>query len=188
MSHCRPDAYRCYDCDGAVALGDLLSAVRTVRRNGGTVVTTNGCFDLLHAGHVRSLRRCRSLGDLLIVGLNSDASVRSLKGDGRPLVPEEQRATLLANLRSVDYVLVFDELLPNAWLDVVRPAIHCKSGDYVADELPEAAVVRAAGGRIEILPLEEGLSTSEISARLIRGELPEGREGEGRGLFRQSWP
>lgn len=129
-------------------------------------VFTNGCFDLLHAGHVSNLEAARDLGDGLVVGLNSDASVRALKGEGRPVIPEGDRAIVLAALESVDAVVLFDEATPEALLDLLRPRIHVKGGDYRASELPEYQLVRSWGGEVHILPLLEGRSTSSILARL----------------------
>ena len=145
---------------------ELLARLARVRDRGERVVTTNGCFDLLHAGHAAFLHDAKAQGDLLIVGLNGDASVTRLKGAGRPLMPERDRAALLTALRSVDYVLVFAEQLPSSWLAAVRPAIHCKAGDYTDDALPEAEVVRAQGGAVRILPFQAGVSTSALLARI----------------------
>src|SRR5687768_12233270 len=103
-----------------------------------TIVFTNGCFDILHVGHARYLAQARELGDILIVGLNSDRSVREIKGESRPLVPESERAELLAHLESVDYVCLFDESRPDALIELVKPAIHVKGGDYREEDLPEA--------------------------------------------------
>ncbi|WP_243638166.1 D-glycero-beta-D-manno-heptose 1-phosphate adenylyltransferase [Rubrobacter taiwanensis] len=135
-----------------------------VRERGGTVVAAGGCFDLLHAGHVRMLERARRLGDCLIVLLNSDASVRRIKGADRPLVGEEDRAAVLRALGCVDAVLVFDEDTPERALRRIRPHVFAKGGDYRPEELPEARVLEEWGGRVEILPYVEGRSTT----RLIR--------------------
>jgi rfaE bifunctional protein nucleotidyltransferase chain/domain len=135
------------------------------RAEGKTVVWTNGCFDLLHAGHVESLRAARSLGDVLVVGLNGDESVRRLKGPTRPIFPARQRAQMLAALKCVDYVVVFDELTPERALARLKPDVHCKGADYAPPRgkpIPETAVVAAYGGRIEFLPLVDCVSTSRI--------------------------
>lgn len=129
-------------------------------------VFTNGCFDLLHAGHVASLEAARSLGDGLVVGLNSDRSVRALKGPARPVIPEGDRAIVLAALECVDAVVVFDEATPEALLDILRPQIHAKGGDYRAEELPEYQLVLSWGGEVRILPLLEGRSTTSILSRI----------------------
>src|SRR5262249_36228943 len=138
------------------------------RERGSRIVFTNGCFDILHVGHARYLTQARALGDLLVVGLNSDSSVRAIKGDNRPLVPEAERAAMLAHLESVDYVCIFPESRPDALLEVVRPHIHAKGGDYREEDLPEAAVVRRHGGSIAILPLVEGRSTTNIVQRVLQ--------------------
>jgi len=129
-------------------------------------VFTNGCFDLLHAGHVASLEAARALGDGLVVGLNSDSSVRALKGPTRPVIPQGDRAIVLAALECVDLVVLFDELTPEAILGLLRPRVHAKGGDYVAEELPEYGLVRSWGGEVRILPILEGRSTTSILARI----------------------
>lgn len=138
------------------------------------LVLTNGVFDLLHAGHVDYLTRARALGDLLIVGLNSDASVRALKGPRRPVVPEGDRAAVLTALRCVDYVTIFDERTAEALITTLQPEIYVKGADYagadgVVDEarLPEAQVVRAYGGMVELLSYLPGRSTSVLIERII---------------------
>jgi rfaE bifunctional protein nucleotidyltransferase chain/domain len=136
--------------------------VARVRAQGGTVVASGGCFDLLHAGHVRTLEAARALGDCLVVCLNSDASVRRLKGDDRPLVGQDERAAVLAALRCVDAVAVFDEDDPRAVLRDLRPHLWVKGGDYVADELPEAATLAEWGGRAVVVPYVAGHSTTRL--------------------------
>lgn len=144
----------------------LQSILERHRHRGERIVFTNGCFDLLHIGHARYLAAARALGDLLVVGVNSDASVRVLKGPDRPVVPETERAELLAHLAAVDYVCLFDETLPNALIAEVRPQVHVKGGDYEAEKLPETPVVRQCGGQVVILPLVEGRSTSALIERI----------------------
>lgn len=143
-----------------------LEALRTVcaawRAAGERLVTTNGCFDILHAGHLEILRGARRLGDRLIVGLNSDASVRDLKGNDRPVVPEAARAETLAALPWVDRVQIFGEATPDAVLRAVEPDVHVKGGDYRAEELPECELVRSLGGEVVVLPEIEGLHTSSL--------------------------
>jgi rfaE bifunctional protein nucleotidyltransferase chain/domain len=142
------------------------------KRAGKTVVWTNGCFDLLHAGHVRSLRAAKALGDILIVGLNSDAGIREIKGLLRPLTPEQDRIEIIAALEPVDYVTLFDESEPSAVLARIQPDIHCKGEDYAPGSgraVPERDVVLAYGGRIEFLPLFEGRSTTQLLERIRRG-------------------
>ncbi len=150
-------------------LVELLHLRASWQREARTVVWTNGCFDLLHAGHVRSLHAASGLGDVLVVGLNSDDSVRRLKGAGRPLLPAAERAELLAALECVDHVLVFDDLEPTALLAQLKPDVHCKGADYAPPHgkpIPERAVVEAYGGRVVFLPLLQGISTSELIRRI----------------------
>jgi phosphoheptose isomerase len=149
----------------------LLDLRRRWRREGRRVVWTNGCFDLLHAGHVRSLEAARSLGDVLVVGLNSDESVRRLKGAGRPVVSAAERAEVLSALRAVDHVVVYEEDTPAAALERLQPDVHTKGADYAPPNgkpLPERAVVEAYGGRIEFLPFIDGISTTNLIDRLAR--------------------
>ncbi len=151
----------------------LLEWRRRARQEKKTVVWTNGCFDLLHVGHVRNLQAARSRGDALVVGVNSDASVRQLKGPGRPLVPAAQRVEVLAALECIDYVVVFEELTPTEALARLQPDIHCKGADYAPPDgkpIPEAPVVAAYGGRIEFLPLVGSLSTSDLVRRIQGSE------------------
>jgi rfaE bifunctional protein nucleotidyltransferase chain/domain len=148
----------------------LLSVRRSCGDAGKTVVWTNGCFDLLHLGHIRNLEAARSLGDVLVVGVNSDKSVRQLKGSGRPIVPETERAQVIAALACVDYVMLFDELTPEAALARLRPDVHCKGADYAPPHgkpIPEAPIVTGYGGRIEFLPLLPALSTSDLVRRVL---------------------
>ncbi len=132
------------------------------RRRGHKVVFTNGCFDVLHAGHLTCLEGAKRLGDLLVVGLNSDASVRRLKGDSRPVNNQEHRASLLAGLACVDVVVIFDEPTPEGLIDLLEPDVLVKGGDYTADQVAGADLVHARGGRVVILPLVPGLSTTAI--------------------------
>ena len=155
-----------------INLDDLLALREQWRREGQTVVWTNGCFDILHAGHVRSLAAAKALGDVLIVGINDDRSVRELKGPDRPLVPVEDRADLLAALEPVDYVVVFDGPTPEPALARLRPDVHCKGGDYAPPNgrpVPEAELVVAYGGRVEFLPFLPGHSTSDLIDRIRAG-------------------
>ncbi|MBM0260621.1 D-glycero-beta-D-manno-heptose 1-phosphate adenylyltransferase, partial [Micromonospora sp. 4G55] len=153
--------------------------VARVRADGGTVVATGGCFDILHAGHVATLQAARRLGDCLVVCLNSDRSVRALKGPDRPVNPEADRARLLAALDCVDAVVVFDQPTPATALARLRPDVWVKGGDYAGDgapELPEAELVRGWGGRVVTVPYLAGRSTTATisaarsrGARLVRG-------------------
>ena len=154
---------------------ELLEVRADARIAGAVVVWTNGSFDLLHPGHLASLQAARDLGDLLVVGLNSDESVRSYKGPMRPILNEEERATMLAGLECVDYVVVFDEPTPEECLRKLQPDIHCKGAEYAPPDgrpVPEAQVVRDGGGRLEFLPLVPGVSTTELLARIRRLDGP----------------
>lgn len=133
-----------------------------------TVVFTNGCFDLVHAGHVEYLAWARAQGDALIVGLNDDDSVRRIKGATRPIVPFGQRATVLLALRSVDVVVGFNERTPEVLIDRIRPDVHVKSAQYREDELPERTVVLRHGGRIALAPHVSGQSTTDLIAHILR--------------------
>jgi D-beta-D-heptose 7-phosphate kinase / D-beta-D-heptose 1-phosphate adenosyltransferase len=151
---------------------ELEAVIAGIRAAGGRVVATGGCFDLLHAGHVALLEAARALGDCLVVCLNSDESVRRLKGPDRPLVAEEDRAAVLGALASVDGVVVFEEETPEAVLEWLRPDVWAKGGDYALEELPEADLVSRWGGETVILPYVEGRSTTrlleDIAARALR--------------------
>ncbi|MFF5426176.1 MULTISPECIES: D-glycero-beta-D-manno-heptose 1-phosphate adenylyltransferase [unclassified Streptomyces] len=148
--------------------GDATALVRRVRARGGTVVATGGCFDLLHAGHVRLLESAGRIGDCLIVCVNSDASVARLKGPGRPLTPLADRMRVLAALASVDAVLAFDEDTPERLLATLRPDVWVKGGDYTPDELPEAELLRSWGGQTVVLPYLDGRSTTSLAHRAAR--------------------
>jgi len=156
--------------DRIVPRSELQSLGESLRAAGRRIVFTNGCFDLLHVGHLRYLEQARALGDVLVVGLNTDASVRRLKGPTRPLVPEIERAELLAGLRCVDYVTLFDEPLPNETLGALRPHYHVKGGDYNAESLPETPLVRSLGGEVVIMPLVAGRSTTNVVQRILETE------------------
>ena len=144
------------------------------KRNGRCVVFTNGCFDLLHPGHIGSLEQARALGDALIVGLNSDASVRQLKGAGRPVLPEHERAEILAALECVDAVVIFDEPTPREVIAGLLPDVLVKGGDWPGDQIVGREEVEAAGGRVVSIPVVPGYSTTEI-LRKIREGLPASR-------------
>ncbi len=147
---------------------ELAGLSSTLRAEGRKLVVTNGCFDLLHVGHVRYLQAARALGDALAVGVNGDASVRALKGDARPLNPERDRAEVLAALACVNFVVIFPEVRATAFLERVQPGIYVKGGDYQVDSLDpaERAVLEAAGAEIRILPFEQGYSTSGLIERM----------------------
>jgi rfaE bifunctional protein nucleotidyltransferase chain/domain len=150
-------------------LADLVAFRQQWAEAGLKVVWTNGCFDLLHVGHVRSFREAKSLGHILIVGLNSDESVRSIKGPLRPVVCEDDRAEMVAALEPVDYVTIFHEPDPVRAISLLRPDIHCKGVDYADGKrpVPEREVILAYGGEIRFLPLHEGRSTSGLIGRIV---------------------
>lgn len=153
--------------DKVFARTALAARVAGLRETRGPVVFTNGVFDLLHVGHVRYLEFAREQGGMLVVGVNSDVSVRSLaKGPERPIVPQNERAEVVAALACVDFVCLFDEVRPDDTIRVIKPDVHVKSAQYRADDLPEAAAVREVGGTIIIAPHVEGWSTSDIVAKL----------------------
>jgi len=152
---------------GAILNADEAAAWREAQRAAGKrVVFTNGCFDIVHAGHVQYLAWARAQGDALVLGLNSDESVRALKGPERPFVTFADRAAVLAGLRSVDVVVGFGEKTPEALLERIRPDVHVKSAQYRVDELPERYVVEKHGGRIVLAPHEAGKSTTDLVARV----------------------
>jgi D-beta-D-heptose 7-phosphate kinase/D-beta-D-heptose 1-phosphate adenosyltransferase len=162
--------------------GRLAEVARGYREQGKRVVFTNGCFDILHRGHVSYLNRAKELGDVLFVGVNSDESVRRLKGDGRPVNTLEDRLQVLSALSCVDHVVGFGTDRPDDLIRAVRPHVFVKGGDYTVDTLPEAPLVRELGGAVEIIPLVEDRSTSGIIERIRGGQrCPVCAEREGAG-------
>ena len=147
-------------------LPSLLERLAARRRTGHQIVFTNGCFDLLHPGHVQYLGAARELGDVLVVGLNSDASVRRLKGAGRPVLRAAERACVLAGLAAVDYVVVFDDDTPLALIRAITPDVIVKGADWAAADIVGGPEVEAAGGRVERVEVVPGVSTSEIIRRI----------------------
>lgn len=145
---------------------ELDNLIKDLRKTGKTIVTTNGCFDILHVGHVRYLEKAKSFGDILIVALNSDKSVKSIKGESRPINNENDRAEVLSALRSVDYVVLFDEDSPIKLLLQIKPDVHTKGADYTIETLPEAKGIMEAGGRIEFISFVEGKSTTSIIEKM----------------------
>ena len=141
---------------------NLTETVKKLRQDGKKIVTTNGCFDLLHVGHVRYLQKSKSFGDILIVMLNSDNSVKRLKGETRPLNNEHDRAEILCALSCVDYVVIFDEDTPRDLLDIIKPDIHTKGGDYTLETLPEADVIIKNNIKLELVTFVEGKSTTNL--------------------------
>jgi rfaE bifunctional protein nucleotidyltransferase chain/domain len=153
-----------------VSAEELATIQRKMREEGRKLVLTNGCFDLLHLGHVRYLQNARALGDALAVAINGDQSVRALKGEGRPLNPEADRAEIVAALGCVDHVVVFPEVRATRLLETVSPSIYVKGGDYTSETLDaaERAVLKNVGAEIRILPFEKGQSTSALIERMKR--------------------
>jgi rfaE bifunctional protein nucleotidyltransferase chain/domain len=147
---------------------ELVAERARLRDAGQKLVFTNGVFDILHVGHVRYLEQARALGDALVVAINSDASVRELKGAGRPLINEHERAEILAALRAVSYVSVFDDVSPRSLIADLLPDVLVKGGDYALDEIHGREEVEAAGGRVVSLPFVEGISSSDIIERMKR--------------------
>lgn len=145
---------------------DLQPLLKKLRAEGKTIVTTNGCFDILHVGHVRYLEETKKFGDILIVALNSDASVRRLKGEGRPINNEMDRAEVLNGLKSVDYVVLFDEDSPADLLAKIKPDVHTKGADYTVETLPEAKIILENGGRLEFIKFVEGKSTTNTIKKI----------------------
>jgi len=141
---------------------DLLAVVEAAKRKGSRIVLANGCFDVLHVGHIRYLEAAKALGDLLIVGVNSDEQTRRLKGDGRPLVPQDQRAQIVSALEAVDFVTIFEEPTVTELLLAIKPDVHAKGTDYTEDMVPERDVVRSFGGRVAIVGDPKNHSSSEI--------------------------
>jgi len=151
-----------------ISLKKLAQLSRALRSHGKKIVSTNGCFDILHVGHVRCLEKAKSLGDVLVVGVNSDSSVRRLKGPGRPINSARNRAEVLAALQCVDYVAIFPQTTPVEFVRAAHPSIHVKGGHYSLEKMPETAVVRSLGGRVVLLKIVPGFSTSRL-LRKLRG-------------------
>jgi rfaE bifunctional protein nucleotidyltransferase chain/domain len=149
-----------------LSLEQLILRFGRGKRNGKRVVFTNGCFDLLHPGHIRSLERARGLGDALIVGINSDDSVRRLKGEGRPVIPAEERAEILANLDCVDGVVIFEELTPQRVVAELLPDVLVKGGDWPGSQIVGREEVEAAGGKVVLVDVVPGYSTTEILKKI----------------------
>ena len=161
-----------------LSLEALQPLVKEMKQQGRKVVLANGCFDWLHVGHVRYLREARQLGDCLVVAVNADASVRALKGPPRPLMPEQERAEILAALACVDYVLVFEELNVERVLRSLQPHVHCKGTDYSDQTVPEREVVLSYGGRIAIAGDPKDHSTRSLLQGLMQTQGPGPSTGE----------
>ncbi len=150
-----------------VSTEELIGIRRQAGREGRKVVFTNGCFDLIHRGHVEYLGQAKTMGDILMVGLNSDRSVLQLKGQGRPLTPQDDRAQVLAALEMVDYVCLFDEQTPARLISAVLPDVLVKGGDYRPDEIVGRETVEEAGGKVVVVPLSEGFSTKGLIDKIL---------------------
>ncbi|MFN2453754.1 MAG: adenylyltransferase/cytidyltransferase family protein [Pyrinomonadaceae bacterium] len=148
----------------------LIARVAIARKNRARVVLANGCFDVLHVGHIRYLEGARLLGDILIVGINSDAQVRALKGEGRPFVPERERAEIIAAVRAVDYVTIFSEPTVEELLRALRPDVHAKGTDYTEETVPERDVVRSYGGRVAIVGDPKDHSSTEMVKKVVSNQ------------------
>jgi len=153
--------------DKIKSLTELKTTIEKLREEGKIIVFTNGCFDILHPGHIRYLREAKALGDILIVGLNSDSSVKSIKGDNRPIIPEDERAEMLAALEDIDYIVIFSEDTPLNLLSTLEPDILAKGGDYNIDQVVGRELVEAYGGKVIVLGEVKKYSTSDIIDRIL---------------------
>ncbi|HWT89268.1 MAG TPA: D-glycero-beta-D-manno-heptose 1-phosphate adenylyltransferase [Candidatus Angelobacter sp.] len=160
---------------GILTIEEAILRFGREERNGRRVVFTNGCFDLLHPGHIQSLEQARALGDALIVGLNGDASVRELKGPGRPILPELERAEILAALECVDAVVIFQQMTPREIIAALLPDVLVKGGDWAGDQIIGREEVEAAGGRVVSIPVVPGYSTTAILAKMRAAGSPAGQ-------------
>ncbi len=145
---------------------ELLAALATEREHGKKIAFANGCFDLIHVGHIRYLQDAARVADLLVVGVNGDDSVRVLKGEGRPLMPASERAEIISAIRGVSYVIVFDENSPSRLLQTLKPEFQCKGTDYTADSVPEAEIVKSYGGKVVIAGDPKDHSTTAVLERM----------------------
>ncbi|HVO57810.1 MAG TPA: D-glycero-beta-D-manno-heptose 1-phosphate adenylyltransferase [Dongiaceae bacterium] len=154
--------------EGVLGLHEAILRFAREKRNGRRIVFTNGCFDLLHPGHIETLENARALGDALIVGVNSDRSVREMKGEGRPVLPEKERAEILAALECVDAVVIFDEPTPRETIAALLPDVLVKGGDWASDRIVGREEVERAGGRVVSVPVVSGYSTTAILEKIRR--------------------
>ena len=150
-----------------VTLNQLIKIVQKLKKQNKKIITTNGVFDILHPGHVKYLEEAKKLGDVFIVGVNTDASVKQIKGAKRPINDEKSRISVLAGLESVDYVFLFDEKDPRKWVERIKPNIHVKAGDYEMHEIIERDVVEKNNGKIVIAKMEKGYSTTNIIKKIL---------------------
>lgn len=149
-----------------ISLSEAVHIAEKQKKAKKKVVTTNGCFDILHVGHARSFRMAKKLGDVLMVGVNSDASVRANKGASRPIVPDKERAELVASLESVDYVFIFGSKTPTSWLSKIKPSVHVKGSDRTIEEIPERHMIEKNGGKLVLIPHTGKHSTSGIIKKI----------------------
>ena len=150
----------------------LKKILGVLKRQGQKIVFTNGCFDILHVGHIRYLSRARKLGDILVVGLNTDRSVRAIKGEKRPIVCENERAEVLSALKAVDYVVLFDEPDPLALIKALKPSILVKGADWPEDKIIGGDVIKRSGGRVVRIPLVPGSSSTNLIEKIIKAYCP----------------
>jgi D-glycero-beta-D-manno-heptose 1-phosphate adenylyltransferase len=161
---------------GILSLHDVILQFGVGKRNGRRVVFTNGCFDLLHPGHIETLEKARSLGDALVVGVNSDRSVREMKGPGRPILPERERAEILAAFECVDGVVIFDEPTPQQIIAALLPDVLVKGGDWATDQIVGREEVEAAGGTVISIPVVAGYSTTAILEKIRKLDVSGGTD------------
>ena len=147
---------------------DLTRIIKNLKTRGKRIIFTNGCFDLLHVGHVRYLEEAKALGDVLVIGVNSDSSCRKIKGPGRPILPVEERVEILSGLGCVDYVAVFDELDPLKLITSLQPNVLAKGGDWTKEQIAGGEVVEKSGGEVIIIPLVQGVSTSNLIETILK--------------------
>lgn len=145
---------------------NIIPVINDLKNQGLKIVTTNGCFDILHVGHLRYLKKAKSFGDILVVALNSDSSTKALKGESRPINNQNDRAELLSNINCVDIVVIFDEISPEKLLVEIAPDVHTKGADYTIETLPESNAILNAGGRIEFIEFVEGKSTTNTIKKI----------------------
>lgn len=148
--------------------GELKKEIEKLKGAGKRIVFTNGCFDILHTGHTRYLREARKLGDVLVLGLNSDASIRSIKGEKRPIVPEAERADVMASLESVDYLTIFNEPTPLELIELLKPDVLVKGGDWAEKDIVGGDAVRKWGGTVAVIPEIKGASTTNIIEKILQ--------------------
>lgn len=148
-------------------LSEIKEISETLKREGKIIVFTNGCFEILHPGHIQLLETAKSFGDVLIVGINSDESVKKIKGEKKLIFDEKSRLKIISSLECVDYTVLFDENTPENLIKTIKPHIHIKGGDYKEEDLPEAKIIKSYGGKIIIVPLVEGFSTTNIINKIL---------------------